>query len=89
MKKCETCYYSHPAMNEELVVCSYMNDIISGEAKDLSNDVDLQTIKYFTDITNFSGDAYQAYVEIEGEPVLRLCVEKEASCGKWQHKHRD
>jgi len=89
MKTCETCYYSLPSMNEELVMCTYMDDLIVNEEANLSNDKDLQTIRYFTDISNFSGDAFQAYVETKDGPKLKLCVEKSASCGKWNHKHED
>lgn len=88
-RKCGNCYYSQPSLNKELVVCSYMNDIIKSESKDLENQADLRTIKYFTSLSNFSGDAFLAYSGEKDENdayVKKLCVAKDSRCGKFKNK---
>lgn len=81
-RKCETCYYSKPAMNEDLVMCSYMDDIMN-HGNVLDSKEEWSTARYFAKLTNFSGDAFEAYVEVGDEKLLKVCVEKTAKCGKW------
>ena len=81
-RECSTCYYSKPSLNKDLVVCTYMNDILShGDILDSSEE--WKSARYFARLTNFSGDAFEAYADEKGEKVLKLCVEKSAKCGKW------
>jgi len=85
MRTCENCYYSKESMNKDLVACTYMNDIM----EDLDTEQEWKNARYFTRLTNFNGDAFKAFVEINGEPVTMICVDKSASCGKWVEKRAD
>jgi len=87
-RKCVNCFYSKPAMNKDLVVCTYMDDILS-HGNILDSKEEWSSAKYFTKLTNFSGDAFEAYSEENGEKVLRVCVSKDASCGKFAKGRND
>lgn len=81
-RKCENCYYSKPAMNEDLVVCTYMNDILNHDGI-MDSTEEWRTARYFAKLTNFNGDAYEAFADEDGEKILKVCVSKDASCGKF------
>ena len=84
-RNCNSCYYSQPALNEELVVCSYMNDILSN-GDILDSKEEWRNARYFARLSNFSGDAFEAYAKEGEETVLKVCVDKSSICGKWAQK---
>ena len=85
--KCEDCFYSTPSLNEELVVCTYMDDIFNTDGGPGKSEKANETAKYFVDLTNFSGDVFEAYADVgEDEPVLRMSVNRDAWCGKFAKK---
>ena len=86
-KVCENCFYSRKAMNEDLVVCAYMDDILRKD-EIMGDKQDWKTARYFASLSNFSGDVFEAFAEPvkDGEPVMKVCVLKTAKCGKWAAK---
>jgi len=85
---CKDCYYSSESLNEELVVCSYMDDIFNKEGNEFLSKQETETAKYFVDLTNFSGDVFKAYAPTTNseEPELKICVNIDSWCGKFAHK---
>jgi len=81
-RRCELCYYSKPSMNGDLVMCSYMDDIMHF-GKILDSKEEWRTARYFSEFTNFSGNAYEAYVDFGDEKLLKICVGKNDLCGKF------
>ena len=84
-KRCEDCFYSQVSLNKDLVVCTYMDDIFNSDGGPLVSQRETETAKYFVELTNFSGDVFQAYAEVNGEdePQLRISVNKDSHCGKF------
>ncbi len=78
-KKCVDCYYSKPSKNYKLVVCTYMDDILSN-GNILDTGTEWSSARYFAKLTNLKSNVYEAY---DMDNVLRVCVEKSGKCGKW------
>jgi hypothetical protein len=81
-RACKNCYYSAPAYDEGLVVCRYLDDIIELNGTNMTKR-GLTNAKSFVDSTNFSGDVFVAK-DMDNE--LRICVSKNAKCGKFVPK---
>jgi hypothetical protein len=82
--KCEDCFYSAKSLNEDLVVCTYMDDVFNVDGGPSSSEKANETAKYFVELTNFSGDVYEAFADDgSDEPKLKMCVTKDSWCGKF------
>ena len=89
IRACEYCYYARPCMQDDLVVCDYLDDIIKNKEATFLTKEDEKVVKYFVDLTNFQGDVFKAYrvpTKENEDPTLAICVVKTGHCGKFQKK---
>ena len=79
-RNCENCYYSKPAIRDDLMYCSYIADTI-GDGSDVKLD------KHVTETIRFRGFVHEAYVEFgENPPQLKPCVTLKSVCRKFTAK---
>jgi len=82
-KKCSGCYYSRPAVNEELSFCSYVADVMALDG--IAAGYDMKLAKDLVKTIAFSGDVFEAYVDTGKEyPVLAPCVNDNGLCRKYK-----
>jgi len=82
---CENCYYSKPAVRDDVVYCSYLGDTI-GDGKNQEKS------EHVIDSIRFKGFVYESFVQLDPkgkeEPKLLPCVTLKSQCRKF-HEKRD
>lgn len=79
--KCRVCDYGMPAVNEDLVYCGYITEVLAEHGNDLS------LAKLLTSKVDFHGFVYEGYVDLGGDvPELRNLVDEASSCNKFMVK---
>ena len=82
-RKCEDCYYSRPAVNDDLMFCSYIGDVMAME--DIKDGYNMELAKDLSRTIAFSGDVFEAFIDTgKDAPILAPCVAKTSSCRKYK-----
>jgi len=84
--KCRTCGYAKPAVNDDLIYCYYVSDILD-KCKDKNDQI--STAKYLTKTINFKGMVFEGFVdkdENSDKPSLSILMEEYSSCSKYFKK---